>query len=120
MRKIWFFVLLIILSFSMYLAFTEYQNALLKYRQSGVQGELFINEYRGYVCGFVNETVRLDVYWITLNKNDFSAAIGVRNLPDFVKLEKIRFHTTVFFEDPCLKEQTIQIYLKLMKPESIS
>ena len=116
MRKILFFVLLIILSFSMYLAFTAYQNVLLKYRQSEVQGELFISEYRGYVCGFVNDSVRLDVYWITLNKNDFSGAIGVRNLPDFVKLEKIRLHSTVFFNDPHLKEETIQIYLKLMKP----
>jgi len=78
MRKLWFFILLIILSFSMYLAFTEYQNVLLKYRLSKVQGELFISEYRGYVCSFANETIRLDVYWITLNKNDFSAAIGVK------------------------------------------
>ena len=116
MRKLWYFILLIILLLSLYLVFTGYQSRLSEHKLNRVQGELFISDYLGYVCGFVNETVRLDVYWMTLNKNDFSGAIGVRNLPDFVKVDKIEFHRTVFFEDPRLKEQTIQIYLKLMKP----
>ena len=85
-------------------------------RSTVVSGELFISQYRGYVAGYVNDTVRLDIYWIKTANNNFSGVFGIRNLPSCLSADGIALMETVHFENPNINEQTISVRLKLKTP----
>lgn len=74
-------------------------------------GELFISQYRGYVAGYVNDTVRLDVYWIKSGSPNFSGVFGVRNLPPCLSTDGITGGEMVHFKNSEIKEQTISVNL---------
>ncbi|MCD6558398.1 MAG: hypothetical protein J7K57_00725 [Palaeococcus sp.] len=79
-------------------------------------GELLISQYQGYVAGYVNDTVRLDIYWIKIGNNNFSGVFGVRNLPSCLSADKITLTETVYFKNPDINERTISVRLKLKTP----
>lgn len=103
------FILFLLLIVALFVYFERDKNTV-------VSGELFISRYQGYVAGYVDDTVRLDIYWIKTGNNNFSGVFGVRNLPPCLSVDGITLMETVYFKNSKINEQTISVRLKLKTP----
>ena len=80
------------------------------------RGELFISNITGYVAGYLNETISLNVYWIKVGDTDFSATIGVGGLSPCLDADGVSLTGDDGYADSEIKEMVVSVRLTLKKP----
>jgi len=93
-----------------------YYGTFTNENQTFLKGELFISNITGYVAGYPNETVNLNIYWIKAGDSDFSATLGVRNLPSCLESGGVSLIRDTGYGDSRIKEAAISVRLILKEP----
>ncbi|AFK21612.1 hypothetical protein [Pyrococcus sp. ST04] len=75
--------------------------------------ELFISNITGYVAGYLNETISLNVYWIKVGDTDFNATIGVRGLPSCLGADGVSLTGDYDYANSEIKEIVVSVKVTL-------